>query len=43
MKKLRAMTSNSSNPVNSVQPKKWIECFSNLLNVNDLERMKIES
>ena len=36
------MTSNSSNPVDSITPKKWVERFSNLLNVNKLEGNKIE-
>ena len=42
MKQLRRITSNSSNPVNSITSKKWVERFSNLLNVNNLEENKIE-
>ena len=42
MKQLRRITSNSSNTVNSITSKKWVERFSNLLNVNNLEENKIE-
>ena len=38
IKKLRGKTNNSTNQVNSIPPKKWIEYFSSLFNVKESDK-----
>ena len=42
IKKLRGITNNSPNQVNSIRPKKWVEHFSSLFNVKENDKNKLE-
>ena len=42
IKKLRGKINNSPNQVNSIPPKKWVEHFSNLFNVKENDKNKLE-
>ena len=40
IKQLRGKTNNSPNQVDSIPPKKWVEHFSSLFNVNDKNKLE---
>ena len=42
IKRLRGKTNNSSNQVDSIPPKKWVEHFSSLFNVKENDKNKLE-